>query len=92
MSKILGIDYGKARIGLALSDEKKILAFPLTCVKAHYDLKKTAQEIATLVSSTPCEQIVIGLPLLMNGKDSDLTKEVRLFASLLGELVTQPIV
>lgn len=92
MSKIVGIDYGKARIGLAVSDERHKIAFPLTCLKAHRDLSKTVQEVALFLASIPCLKIVVGLPLLMNGKDSDLTKEVRQFATLLEEISSQTIV
>jgi putative holliday junction resolvase len=92
VSKIVGVDYGKARVGLAASDERHRIAFPLTCLKAHRDLSKTVQAVALFLTSIACLRIVIGLPLLMNGKDSDLTKEVRQFATLLEEVSSQPII
>lgn len=83
MQKIIGIDYGKVRIGLAISDQNHIIAFPLKCVQANRDPNKTIQELSLFLSTLDIEKIVLGLPLLFNGKDSELTKDVRLFASRL---------
>lgn len=91
MSKVVGIDYGKARIGLAISDTQRILAFPLTCLKGHHALSKAVQEVVRFLAGVEYAEVVIGLPLLMSGKDSDLTKEVRQFASLLQAEMSQPI-
>lgn len=91
MSRVIAIDYGKARIGIAISDERRTLALPLICLKGHKDLKKNVNEVLLFLAKKQFVEVVIGLPLLMSGKDSDLTQEVRAFATLLGASITQPI-
>lgn len=91
MGKIIGIDYGKARIGLAISDERGVLAFPLKCLQATSGHNKMIEELISFLSTLQYSAIVVGLPLLMNGKDSDLTKEARAFASLLETRLSKPI-
>lgn len=92
MGKIISIDYGKSRIGLATSDEKGILAFSLKYFQKTTTYEKMIEELISFLSSLQFSTIVIGLPLLMNGKDSDLTKEVRAFASLLEARLSKPII
>lgn len=92
MKKIISIDYGKVRIGLAISDQNQIIAFPLKCVQANRDPNKTIQELSLFLSTLDIEKIVLGLPLLFNGKDSELTKEVRLFATRLETKTGIPII
>lgn len=78
------IDYGDSRIGIALSDPKEIMAHPYKTVSARSTLAETAALIAQeLEKCQPLKQIIIGLPLLLSGKDSPLATKVRLFAELL---------
>jgi putative Holliday junction resolvase len=67
--KILGIDYGKKNIGLALYDTTVRVAIPFGIV--------SPAEIAAVVSSEHIDQIVIGLPLGLDGKENDATVRVR---------------
>lgn len=69
--KILGIDYGKKNIGLALYDTTVRVAIPFGVV--------LSAEIAAVVSSEHIDQIVIGLPLGLDGKENDATVRVRKF-------------
>lgn len=85
MGKTVGIDYGMVRIGLAVSDDRSIMAFPLKCIQALKDHKKTAEAIIQELSKSDVDSFVIGLPPLMSGKDSDMTREVRAFAKVLEE-------
>jgi putative holliday junction resolvase len=88
-SRIIGLDYGLARIGIAVSDEKKIIAMPLMTLKTD---KKTEQTIEKLAKELEhhqqiyhylLEEIVIGLPLMMSGKTGFLADEVKHFAQAL---------
>ena len=93
MKRIAGIDYGKVRIGFALSDPMQIFATPIKALLTKKTLKETAELIlAELSPHEPVEKIVIGLPLLMNGKESPGSLEVRELAKLLGELAEKEIV
>ncbi|HXF29460.1 MAG TPA: Holliday junction resolvase RuvX [Chlamydiales bacterium] len=85
MPRILAIDLGKARIGLAISDELKIFASSLHNIEADRSMNKTVQlilaAIHTLEKEKRCtiEEIVLGLPLKMDGTDSPTTTHVRAF-------------
>jgi putative holliday junction resolvase len=95
--RILGIDYGLSRLGLALSDETKIIASPLMTFQAEKKSEKTAGKLLELLqqiqNSHQCEieEIVLGLPLMMSGKTGHLADEVKHFASLLAQATPIPI-
>lgn len=97
-SRIVGIDYGLARIGLALSDESKIIANSLKTLscekKAEATAKKLIKELQEHASlhSYEISEFVIGMPFMMNGKKGMLADEVIHFVALLKELLPVPIV
>ncbi len=69
--RIGGIDYGTARIGLAMSDPGKFLASPLKAIPTKKKLRDTAAAILLeFAPFEPLETIVLGLPLMMSGKES----------------------
>lgn len=90
MGRILGIDFGMKRIGLARSDPMKIIASPLKTVMAGKNLEATADLI--LQELDGIETIVLGLPLLLSGKDSDTTTTVRKFAAILEKKSALPLI
>ena len=95
--RIIGIDYGLVRIGLAVSDEKKIIASSLKTFLADKKAEHTARKLMDELNSHAkdyqyeIEEIVIGMPLMMNGKKGMLADEVTHFVSLLKELIPAPI-
>ncbi len=92
MGRIVGIDYGTVRIGLAISDEQRIIARSLETIKASRDPKHTAHAIAQALSSFKPDLIVIGLPLMLNGKEGEMAIAVRNFAKVLEEILPLPLV
>jgi putative Holliday junction resolvase len=90
--KIIGVDYGRARIGMAFSDDNQKIAFPKDAVLGKHDPEKNAYLLAKELEKQSYAAIVIGLPLLMNGKDSTMTEEVKKFANLLESLTTKPVI
>jgi putative Holliday junction resolvase len=92
LGRIVGIDFGKVRIGLAISDEMKIIARALETIKAGKDHAQTAKMIAqALLSYKNIEAIVIGMPLHLSGKESEMSQLVRLFAKVLEKELPHPI-
>jgi putative Holliday junction resolvase len=81
--RVLALDYGSARCGCAVSDPTGVLATPLTPVLAPGS-KKGMGQILALVREIGAERVVVGLPLSLDGGDSDQTREARDFAALLG--------
>jgi putative Holliday junction resolvase len=63
--KTLGIDYGEKNVGLAVSDDKGIIAQPLTTLKRKSD-KDVVNQIQTICVDNKIERIVIGIPLSAN--------------------------
>lgn len=93
MGRIACIDYGKARLGLAVSDERAILAQSRPFIPAARSLEETAKRVAEeLKKQGPLTTILIGLPLHLSGKESPMSEEVRKFADLLGAFCSTPIV
>ena len=90
MGRLLGIDYGRVRIGVSVSDETRMIARPLCCLEYKKDfIDKLQKELKSLL---PIDAVVIGLPLDMRGKDSAMTEEVRKFADYLHQALQLPIV
>ncbi|MBS0622829.1 MAG: Holliday junction resolvase RuvX [Verrucomicrobia bacterium] len=83
MSRILSIDFGKKRIGLALSDEQKILASPLATLEAKVQLAGTVAQLVEKFKEYDLEEIVIGLPLRLSGQSGLQADEVKHFAKQL---------
>lgn len=95
--RIIGIDYGLSRIGLALSDERHQIAMPLMVVQASKKSEETVQEIIKIFREISlkyqCDiaEIIIGLPLMMSGKTGFLADEVKHFVKLFSESCLIPI-
>lgn len=85
--RILGIDFGTKRIGLAVSDESHTLARELDIVSP----KAFWQQLDELVAQQGIERIVIGLPLNMSGSATQKTEQVQAFSDQLQERVQVPI-
>lgn len=88
--KILCVDYGDARTGLAISDEREILASPLETVYMH-DFDRCAEIVAEAAQKTKAEMIVVGDPINMNGTRGERSEKCRLFADKLRELSGLPV-
>ena len=85
--KILGLDFGTKRIGLAISDESQTLARELAIVSP----KEIFDCIKAIMAEEGLERIVVGLPLNMSGEDSDKTREVRAFVGELKNITGLPV-
>lgn len=81
LGKILGIDFGKKRIGLALSDEEKIMAFPFLTLSS----EEFADRIEEIIETEKVEKIIVGLPRNMDGTLGQQAAEVRFQVELLGD-------
>ena len=92
MSRILGIDYGDVRVGLAISDELNITAQGLDTLVINNSTKKLINHIKNLIKEYGITTIVFGYPKNMNGTMSDKTKKVDEIISLLKEKVDIKIV
>jgi putative Holliday junction resolvase len=88
--RVLAIDFGSARIGLALSDPTGTLARPLPFLPAKGDAK-LAREIALLAEKEEAGRILLGLPRHMNGTLGEAAAKVQAFATALAAATKIPI-
>ena len=88
MPRVLGIDHGTVRIGLALSDEMELVATPLTTLQNGPTI---VQELARLVRAKHISKIVIGLPFRMDGFKGSAIERVEKFADLLGKALDHEV-
>jgi putative Holliday junction resolvase len=82
LTRVLALDYGSARTGVAVSDPTGVLATPLDVV-TKANTRKGIERLATIVRETGAERVVVGLPLSLSGRDSAQTQEARAFAKRL---------
>lgn len=78
--RVLGIDYGKGRIGLAVSDELGMLAHPLETLPAD---RHAVARIAAVVREKDVARIIVGLPRHMSGDAGQSAQDATAFAELL---------
>ncbi len=91
MPRILGVDYGERRIGLALSDPTAMIASPLPTLARRKGKRPPVAPLTRLLEEHEVEEVVIGLHLTLDGDDSDWTREVRDFAAALEERSGRPV-
>ena len=82
MGRVLGIDYGDSRIGLAMSDPLKIIASPFKTIRNEGN-EKCLQVFQSLIKEKDVEAIVVGLPIGLKGQQTVQTKKVREFVNIL---------
>lgn len=88
-ARILGIDYGRKRIGVAASDPLGMMAHPLDTLEGTPE--RAIETIAALAKDREIARIVVGLPLNMDGTDSDMTREARAFAAKVKAATALPV-
>jgi putative holliday junction resolvase len=88
--RVLALDYGSARCGVALSDPTGTLATPVAAVERPATRKGFAT-LTALVRDREVARVVVGLPLGLSGEDTAQTRETRAFASRLDAAVDVPV-
>jgi putative Holliday junction resolvase len=82
VSRVVALDYGSARCGVAVSDPTGVLATPLEAVLAP-GTRKGMNRVVGAVRDAGATRVVVGLPLALSGGDTDQTRESREFAERL---------
>ena len=88
--RVLGLDYGSARCGCALSDPTGMLVTPIETIPrpaTRYGL----DVLAALVAEREVQRVVVGLPLSLGGGDSPQTRETRRFAQRLARRLGEDV-
>lgn len=88
--RIMALDVGGRRIGVALSDTRRVIASPLTTLRAEPRARALA-ELAKLVKDYEVTEVVVGLPLTLSGEVGPQAKQVQLFAEELAGAIAVPV-
>lgn len=86
--RVLAIDYGRVRLGLAVSDEERVLASPLPPLRRAL---RDVDEIGRLAREWAVGHIVVGLPVSMSGTEGEMACEARAFAARVAERTNLPV-
>ena len=89
MRPILGVDFGQARIGVAISDELRMLAHPVETIPS---TGKAIERLAALAREKNVEQIVVGVPRLMSGGFGTAAEAVMQFVDKVRKAVSCEVV
>tara|TARA_Y100000590_G_scaffold461163_1_gene622125 strand:+ start:904 stop:1320 length:417 start_codon:yes stop_codon:yes gene_type:complete len=85
MGRILGVDYGDVRVGLALSDTTKLIASPFKTIQ-NKNSGLLISKLKEIISENDVESIVVGFPIGMKGQDTNQTVKVKDFIQSLSTL------
>jgi putative Holliday junction resolvase len=88
MNRILALDFGRVRIGVAISDELQLLAHPLETLLLN---RQPAARVAEIVREKKVERVVVGVPRQMNGAIGSAATEALAFVEKLRATLPCPI-
>jgi putative Holliday junction resolvase len=89
--RLLGIDYGAVRVGLAVTDPDRILASPLATYTRSAEAAD-AHYFSTIAKDSQAVGLVVGLPIHSDGRESDKSREARQFGAWLSSVTDLPVV
>lgn len=94
MGRIVAIDYGKVRIGIAMTDPMGKIAMPFKTIAAKNNLKGSVENILSTLSPYlhEIDTIVLGYPILLSGREGEMAKLTKELKALLEKELTIPIV
>lgn len=89
--RVLGVDFGEVRVGLALSDETGTLASPLPTLRRRRGKRPPLKALEELGRKHDVGAVVFGLPLELDGSESEWTRQVRQVGEALGRRLDVPV-
>jgi putative Holliday junction resolvase len=92
VTRLLGIDLGERRIGIAVADGDGSGARPLTTIRRGRDPEADAAAVERVAREQDARELVVGLPLEASGADGPQAQLTRAWAALIGERVGLPVV
>jgi putative Holliday junction resolvase len=88
--RILGVDFGLKRVGLAISDETGTVAVPIDYIEGSSD-EGVSRAVVEVATGRGASKVVVGVPLRMNGQTSQQTERTLRFITALGRATTLPV-
>jgi putative Holliday junction resolvase len=90
MMRVIALDHGQARCGVAVSDPTGELATPLAAVERP-DTRRGLAAVASVIRERGAERVVVGLPLTLAGEEGGQAQAARAFAERLASAVEVPV-
>jgi len=90
--RLLGLDVGDVRIGVAVCDSLEIAAFPVGLVRRVGSLKRDVAAVAAVATEQEAEGIVVGLPLSLDGEIGPQAQKTQGFTKALANILPMPVV
>lgn len=91
MGRIIGLDYGRARIGIAYSDERRLIASPLQAILCRKNRQETLKLLKeSLLPIGSFDAVIVGLPLLLDGSRGEMASEAEQFGNAVAEFLQVP--
>ena len=90
--RLLALDIGEVRIGVAVCDGLEIAAFPVATLRRAGSLKRDVAAVAQVVAEQEADAVVVGLPLSLDGEVGPQARRVQGFAAALRRAVAVPLV
>src|SRR5947209_10512114 len=91
MTRLMALDVGEARIGVAVSDSSRFLASPYTTLYVSRDEAQTWTAVQQLINEVEAEGLVIGLPISLDGQIHAQGERVQAFAERLKQHISIPL-
>lgn len=91
MSRVLGVDYGERRIGMAISDPTRTIAQPLPTIRRRRGRRPPYTRIIEAIAEWDVQRIVVGLPIESSGEEGEPARQVRSFGKGLEERAGVPV-
>ena len=91
MTRLLGIDLGERRIGLALADDDGSVARPLSTVRRGRDLDADVKALAAVVEAQGIDALIVGLPLEASGEEGTMAVLTRAWGDAIRERLDLPL-
>jgi putative Holliday junction resolvase len=91
MARLMALDVGDARIGVAVCDATGFLASPYTTIHVTRDEQQTLTTIQALINETDAEGLIVGLPISLDGQIHAQGQKIQEFAERLRPLITVPL-
>lgn len=92
MGRMVGVDYGLRRVGVALSDPRQVIASPLTTIQTGKTHAETVLSLLQALKTVTIELFVVGMPLHLNGTSSPMCTVVSQFVEALRQAQAAPVV
>jgi len=85
LGRVVGVDPGEARVGIAISDDDRSIAFPRETIQARGGWADAASRVKAALADEDVTLLVVGLPLRLDGTEGEAARRARGFGAALGE-------